>query len=131
MSALKVLYVDDEPDIREVAALSLQLDREIEVRTAESGAEALALVETAQWRPDVVLLDVMMPVMDGPGVLRALRDQPAVAATPVVFITARAQSHERGRLIELGAIGVMSKPFDPMSLAKDLRAILAAASAPA
>jgi DNA-binding response OmpR family regulator len=79
--------------------------------------------------PDVVLLDVMMPGMDGPGVLKALRE--LGAATPVVFITARAQSHERSRLIDLGALGVITKPFDPMSLAKDLRAVLASIDCPA
>jgi two-component system OmpR family response regulator len=125
MSGLKVLYVDDEPDIREVATLSLQLDREIEVRAAESGAEAIAVFAEGAWTPDVVLLDVMMPAMDGPGVLKALREMGA--ATPVVFITARAQSHERSRLMDLGALGVITKPFDPMSLAKELRAALAAA----
>ncbi|HEY5008949.1 MAG TPA: response regulator [Caulobacteraceae bacterium] len=129
MSGLKVLYVDDEPDIREVATLSLQLDREIEVRAAESGAEAIAVFAKGDWTPDVVLLDVMMPVMDGPGVLKALREM--AAATPVVFITARAQTHERGRLMDLGALGVITKPFDPMSLAKDLRAVLAGADATA
>jgi two-component system, OmpR family, response regulator len=129
MSGLKVLYVDDEPDIREVAGLSLQLDPEIEVRAVESGAEAIAVFSRGDWTPDVVLLDVMMPVMDGPGVLKALRE--LGAATPVVFITARAQTHERGRLIDLGALGVITKPFDPMSLAKDLRAVLASADCPA
>jgi CheY-like chemotaxis protein len=131
MSALKVLYVDDEPDIREVASLSLQLDPDIEVLAAESGAEALEVIVRGHWRPDVVLLDVMMPAMDGPGVLKALRALPAGAATPVVFITARAQSHERRRLMDLGALGVITKPFDPMSLAKTLRAVLAAVDAPA
>jgi two-component system OmpR family response regulator len=125
MSGLKVLYVDDEPDIREVAALSLQLDPLIEVRPAASGAEALNVFARGDWTPDVVLLDVMMPGMDGPGVLSALRE--TGVETPVVFITARAQSHERGRLMDLGALGVISKPFDPMSLAKDLRAVLAGA----
>jgi two-component system OmpR family response regulator len=125
MSGLKVLYVDDEPDIREVAALSLQLDPLIEVRPAASGAEALKVFASGDWTPDVVLLDVMMPGMDGPGVLSALRE--TGVETPVVFITARAQSHERGRLMDLGALGVISKPFDPMSLAKDLRAVLAGA----
>ena len=125
MSGLKVLYVDDEPDIREVATLSLQLDPRIEVRAAGSGAEALEVFAGGDWTPDVVLLDVMMSVVDGPGVLKALREMGA--ATPVVFITARAQSHERGRLMELGALGVISKPFDPMSLAKDLCAVLAGA----
>jgi CheY-like chemotaxis protein len=126
MSPLKVLYVDDEPDIREVATLSLQLDPAIEVRAVESGADALMLIARGDWTADVVLLDVMMPGMDGPGVLKALRELPMAATTPVIFITARAQSHERSRLIDLGALGVITKPFDPMSLAKDLRAVLSA-----
>ena len=129
MTDIRILLVDDEPDIREVATLSLQLDPEIEVRAVDGGDEAIAVFTRGDWMPDVVLLDVMMPGMDGPGVLKALRE--LGAATPVVFITARAQSHERSRLIDLGALGVITKPFDPMSLAKDLRAVLASADCPA
>ena len=126
MSRLKVLYVDDEPDIREVASLALGLDPGLSVRLAEGGAQALAAVDDADWRPDVIMLDVMMPVMDGPTVLKALREQPSSACIPIVFITARTQSQDRQRLLQLGAAGVIGKPFDPMTLARELRAVLSA-----
>jgi two-component system, OmpR family, response regulator len=126
VSSLQVLYVDDEPDIREIAALALGLDPEISVRLAEGGVQALAAVDGEDWRPDAILLDVMMPVMDGPAVLRALREQPRSASIPIVFITARTHSQDRKRLLQLGAVGVISKPFDPMTLAKELRAVLSA-----
>ncbi|MCC7265769.1 MAG: response regulator [Caulobacteraceae bacterium] len=123
---MKVLYVDDEPDIREVATISLELDPAIKVRAAESGPQALEWVASGDCRPDVVLLDVMMPGMDGPSVLKALRLLEPTRETPVVFITARAQSHERHRFLDLGAAGVITKPFDPMTLATELRAVMAA-----
>ena len=124
MSKLNILYVDDEPDIREVACMSLGLDPDLEVRSAESGQQALAMLETEGWRPDAVLLDVMMPGLDGPGTLKALRTLPEHAGTPVVFITARAQPHEQHRYVELGAVGVITKPFNPMTLAQELRMLL-------
>ncbi|MGV3580066.1 response regulator [Brevundimonas sp.] len=117
---LKILHVDDEPDIREVAAMSLGIDPEIEVRSAASGAEALKTLES-DWKPDVVLLDVMMPELDGPGTLERLRQLPGHEATPVIFMTARAQSQEQSRFLELGAIAVIIKPFDPMTLAGQVR----------
>lgn len=127
MSALKVLYVDDEPDIREVASLSLQMDPQIDVRTAVSGHDALSQLEQADWRPDVLMLDMMMPVMDGPGLMAAIRARPAVAGIPIIFITARTQAHERDGLLAAGAAGVIGKPFDPLTLARRVREILAAA----
>jgi len=127
VTSLKVLYVDDEADIREVAVFSLEMDPEIEVRTAASGPEALALLDAGGWRPDVFLLDVMMPGMDGPGVLREIRRRPAFDHTPAIFITARAQPREQSRFIAAGAVGVIAKPFDPLTLAGDLRAVLAKA----
>ena len=78
-------------------------------------------------RPDVILLDVMMPGMDGPATLTRIRERAAFATTPVVFITARAQAHEQERFRSLGAVGVITKPFDPMTLAGDLRALLGGA----
>jgi two-component system OmpR family response regulator len=126
MTHLHVLHVDDEPDIREVAALSLELDGAMTLTSAASGMEALDLLE-AGCRPDVILLDVMMPVLDGPGALARLRQLPGHEATPVIFMTARAQSSELNRYIELGAIGVIVKPFDPMSLAASVRDALAGA----
>lgn len=122
---LNVMHVDDEPDIREVAAIALELDPELVLTSVASGAEALVRLADGA-RPDVMLLDVMMPVMDGPGVLARLRQMEGVGKTPVIFMTARAQSDEIERLKSLGAIGVVVKPFDPMTLARQLRDILAA-----
>ena len=106
MTALSILHVDDEDDIREVAAFALELD--------------------PGFRPDVILLDVMMPHLDGPGTLARIRERAEHQATPVIFMTARAQSGEVDHYRVLGALDVITKPFDPMSLAGDVRAILAA-----
>jgi CheY-like chemotaxis protein len=120
MTALRVLHVDDEPDIREVVEFSLGLDPDLVMRSCASGEEALGVAEA--WTPDVVLLDVMMPVMDGAATLVRLRGNPRTAGIPVVFMTARAQSRELDLLHSLGAVGVIPKPFDPMMLAASLRA---------
>ena len=125
MSAFKVLYVDDDTFIREVAELALGLDSEMDVRIADSGTAAIALVSSGEFVPDVFLLDVMMPEMDGPQTLAALRRLPGHAATPAIFVTARAQAHEHTPLIEAGAQGVLTKPFDPISFAGEVRRLLA------
>lgn len=122
--SLTVLHVDDEPDIREVAAFSLELDPDIALTAAGSGAAALDLLQGG-FRPDVILLDVMMPRLDGPDTLARLRALPELEATPVIFMTARVQAGERDRYLNLGAIGVITKPFDPMTLASQVRALLA------
>jgi len=124
MSTLKLLYVEDEPDIMEVATLSLELDPGIEVKSADCGEAALALLADETWRPDVILLDVMMPDMDGPTTLGLIRQRADLAETPVIFVTARAQNEDRTRLMGLGARGVITKPFDPLSLDQDVRALL-------
>lgn len=116
-----VLYVDDEPDIREIASLALSGVGGLRVTLCASGAEALAQVPQA--RPDMVLLDVMMPLMDGPAVLAKLREDPATAAIPVVFLTAKAQAAEMQSYLRLGALGVIAKPFDPLALADQLKAL--------
>ena len=90
MTSLRVLHIDDEPDIREVVELSLGLDPAFSVRSCASGSDALATV--ADWSPDIILCDVMMPVMDGPATLLRLRECPQTVNTPVVFMTARAQT---------------------------------------
>ena len=118
----RVLYVDDEPDIREIAELSLGLDPGFEVRTAASGKAALALL--SRWRADIALLDVMMPEMDGPTLLGHIRRIPALAALPVIFITARAQQSELQNFATLDAVGVIAKPFDPVTLAARVRALI-------
>jgi CheY-like chemotaxis protein len=112
---MKVLYVDDEADIRTIASMALELDPDFEVRTEASGTEALATA--ADWRPDAILLDVMMPTMDGPTTLAKLRQNTDTSGIPVIFVTARAQAHELKHFISLGALDVITKPFDPMSLA--------------
>lgn len=119
----RLLYVDDEDDIREVAAMALGLDPDFEVRSCASGAEMLSLVP--EWRPDLILLDVMMPSMDGPTAFGRLRAQPETADISVVFITARTQPQEVAALKASGAAGVIAKPFDPMRLAADVRGYLA------
>lgn len=119
---IRILYVDDEPDIREIAAMALGLDPELDVRTCESGEEALDVAP--EWRPDLILLDVMMPRMDGPATLAALRANDATANIPVVFITARTQTQEVEGFRSIGAHGVIAKPFDPMGLAAVVRGYL-------
>jgi CheY-like chemotaxis protein len=119
MSCIRVLHVDDEPDIREVVEMSLGLDPELAVKSCASGADALT--ESNHWPPDLILLDVMMPVMDGPATLKRLRESPTTASTPVVFMTARAQTREIDQFVSLGAAGVIPKPFDPMTLARSVR----------
>ena len=118
----RILYVDDEADIREVAEMAIQLHPDLEVRCCASGQEGLELA--AQWQHDLILLDVMMPGMDGPTTLAALRAQESTSLIPVVFITARTQATEIDGLISAGALGVIPKPFDPMTLAQSVRTFL-------
>ncbi len=122
MSGETVLLVDDEEDIRTIAELSLGAVGGFEVRLAGSGAEALSATEA--WTPDVIVLDVMMPGLDGPSTLARLRAQATTATTPVVFMTAKVQASEVERWRALGVVGVLPKPFDPMTLAGELRRIL-------
>jgi CheY-like chemotaxis protein len=93
-----------------------------ETLLARSGSEGVALAATE--RPDVILLDVMMPEIDGPATLRRLRDEPTTSAIPVIFMTAKVQKSEVSRFLELGAAGVIPKPFDPMTLPHQIRQIM-------
>lgn len=117
----RVLYVEDEADIRTVAKLALEAIGGFCVMTCASGEEALRTVE--DFKPDIILLDVMMPGMDGPSVLRALRERPALAEVPVAFMTAKVQPAEVEHFRSLGARDVIAKPFDPMTLADHVRSI--------
>jgi two-component system OmpR family response regulator len=128
MTAIRILHVDDEPDIREVVEISLGLDPDFVTRPCGSGEEALAVA--ADWLPDVILLDVMMPVMDGPATLVRLRENPKTAGIRVIFMTARAQSRELDRFRSLGAVGTIAKPFDPMTLAASVRSYVQPADDP-
>ena len=120
MNAYRLLHVEDEPDIREVVEMSLALDPAIVLKSCATGADAL--VTAAAWEPDIILMDVMMPVMDGAETLNQLRENAHTAKIPVVFMTARAQAREVEHFLSLGAAGVIPKPFEPMTLAAAVRA---------
>jgi CheY-like chemotaxis protein len=123
---LRVLCVDDDDDIRTIAVMALGLDAAMEIRSARSGSEALAMLGQAARPPDVVLLDVMMPGMDGPAVLAEIRSTSDGTAPPVIFMTARARQADLQAYKDLGAIGVIVKPFDPLTLAREVRALIGA-----
>ncbi len=125
MSKLCILHVDDDENIRALTALAFDLGNEAEVRSAASGAEALRLLADG-FRPDLLLLDVMMPDMDGPTLLRQIRE--TSMSTPAVFMTAQTQDHEVARLLGLGAIGVVIKPFDPLALGGQILNLLRGAA---
>ncbi len=112
----RILFVEDEVDIQMVARLALEDIGGFEVEVCGSGFEALE--HAPRFRPELILLDVMMPDLDGPATLHALSCQPESAATPVVFVTAKVQSYEVSEYLDLGAIDVIVKPFDPMTLAE-------------
>lgn len=118
----KVLIIDDEDDIREVAALSLESVAGWEVVTANSGAQGLA--RAAEHMPEVILLDVMMPGMDGPTTFRELRKNPATAKIPVLLLTAKVQSSDQRRFADLGVEAVLFKPFDPLTLSDQIAGVL-------
>jgi CheY-like chemotaxis protein len=122
MSTVRILHVDDEPDIREIVAMALGLNADFEVRACDNGPDAVATA--VEWSPALILLDVMRPGMDGPTTLTHLRKDPRTANIPVLFMTARAQARELQNFIALGAQGAISKPFDPMALAFSVRSHL-------
>lgn len=120
----RILYVDDESDIRLIVQMALKLDPDFDVRTAESGDAALNLLTTDGWRPDLAMIDVMMPGMSGPELLAILRADARTASIPVVFVTARARPEDVDEYLAAGAFGVITKPFDPLQLAPQVRDIL-------
>jgi CheY-like chemotaxis protein len=114
----KILIIDDEDDIREVAGLSLETVAGWEVIKASSGAQGVA--RAAEQHPDAILLDVMMPGMDGPATLRELRKNPATAGIPVLLLTAKVQGTDQRRFADLGVEAVLFKPFDPLTLSTQI-----------
>jgi CheY-like chemotaxis protein len=118
----KILIIDDEDDIREVAALSLESIAGWDVVTANSGS--LGLVRAAEHQPDAILLDVMMPGMDGPTTIRELRKNAATAKIPVLLLTAKVQSSDQRRFADLGVQAVLFKPFDPLTLSTQIADVL-------
>lgn len=121
-SSLKYIFlVEDDPDIQEIARIALSMIEGLRVEVCSSGKEAL---EKASLNPpQLILLDVMMPNMDGPTTLARLREIPQLAKVPVVFLTAKVQSHEVALYQKLGALDVISKPFDPMTLGETVISI--------
>ena len=119
----RILYVEDDPDIQAIATMVLETISNFSLAACSSGAEAVA--RAVDFAPDLMLLDVMMPGMDGPETLQRLREFPSLVDTPVVFMTAKVQPQEVQGYLDLGAIGVIAKPFDPMTLAQELRDIWA------
>lgn len=116
----RIVYVDDEDDIREVALIALEDIGGLQVQAFPGGR---ALLEARPSAPDLFLLDVMMPELDGPALLRELRKHPDYANVPALFMTAKVQPSEVRALLAEGAIGVVAKPFDPMQLTSDIQAI--------
>jgi len=117
----RILYVEDEEHIRAVAQIALEEVGGFTVALAGSGQEGVEKART--FLPDLILLDVMMPGMDGIATLRALKELPATSGIPVIFLTAKVQPKEVDAYRKLGALGVLSKPFDPMTLPDELRTI--------
>jgi len=115
----RILYVEDEPDIQAVAQIALEAVGGFTLKACSSGEEALA--EAVAFSPDLILLDVMMPNMDGPSTLLELQKLPELAATPAMFMTAKVQPQEIEYFKSLGAIEVIAKPFDPMTLADQIK----------
>ena len=120
-SLQRILYVEDDPDIQQIAVMVLETISGFTLKACSSGAEALQCA--IDFKPDLILLDVMMPGMDGPETLRELRKFPELEHTPTVFMTAKVQPQEVQEYLAMGALGVIAKPFDPMSLADELRNI--------
>ena len=118
----RILIVDDEDDIREVASLSLESVAGWTVETASNGAEGIAKAKTMQ--PDAILMDVMMPAMDGPTTFLEMQKVPEIAHIPVLLLTAKVQGVDQRRFAGLGVAAVLFKPFDPLTLAEQMAAAL-------
>lgn len=119
---MKVLIIDDEEDVREIAKMSLNLLGGLDVVEAENGQHGIEVA--AENKPDVILLDMNMPILDGPSTLEALRTNEATKDIPVIFLTAKAMTQEIEKLKRMGATGVLTKPFDPTTLATQVQDIL-------
>lgn len=124
----KILMVDDDLSILMIAQISLTKVGMWQVKTVDSGTKALDEID--EFKPDLILLDVMMPGMDGPTTFKQLRDNASFASTPVIFMTAKVQPTEVESYCKLGAAGVISKPFDPMTLPAEIRKLLEPAALP-
>lgn len=118
----QILIIDDEEDIREVASLSLEATAGWQVIKASSGAQGIELAKSAQ--PDAILMDVMMPGVDGPTTFRQMQQIPEIAHIPVLLLTAKVQGVDKRRFADLGVAAVLFKPFDPLALAEQIKEAL-------
>ncbi|MGH8313711.1 MAG: response regulator [Steroidobacterales bacterium] len=125
-SPFVILYVEDDPDIRELVTVALELEEGVRVVGCQTGGDDAVEMARA-WHPQVILLDVMLPGTDGPRTLELLRADPATRGIPAIFITAKAATSDVSRLNGLGALGVIRKPFDPMTLLAKIRELIGAA----
>lgn len=122
MSELKkILYVEDQKDIQMIARVALESISHYEVKICDGGEQALDCM--AECSPDLILLDVMMPGIDGPGTITEMRKREELQSIPVIFMTAKVLPNEVDELMSLGALGVISKPFDPVSLGSQIQEI--------
>jgi CheY-like chemotaxis protein len=117
----RLIYVEDEPDIRTIAQFALTEIGGFTLEVCASGREAVE--KTPAFKPDLIILDVMMPEMDGVETFKQLRSFPQLASTPIIFMTAKAMRHETACYHALGAAGVIAKPFDPLTLPDRIREI--------
>ncbi|ALS97066.1 response regulator [Lacimicrobium alkaliphilum] len=117
----RIMCVEDDEDIRQILEIALQHIGQFEILLCENGERALQQVNNFQ--PDLIMLDVMMPVMDGPSTLTALREIPGGKEIPVIFMTAKVQPSEIKHYLSLGALDVIAKPFDPMTLPQQIETI--------
>lgn len=117
----KILYAEDEPDIQSIAQMALEMMGGYTLKLCQNGQQAVEVAE--EFAPDLILLDVMMPTMDGPTALQEIRKIPSLENTPVIFMTAKVQHQEVENYKALGAIDVIAKPFDPMNLPENVKAL--------
>jgi CheY-like chemotaxis protein len=122
MNARRILFIDDEDDIKTLARLCLELEADWEMLAASDGFEGISIAETEQ--PDAILLDAMMPILDGIQTLKELQNNPKTRHIPAIFLTAKSQADDRRRFYAAGAKGVMNKPFDPLTLASQIAGFL-------
>ncbi len=122
MTAKSILLIDDEPNIAEVIAVCLESFKGWKVQVVNSGKAGLNIVETL--KPDAILLDVMMPIMDGMTVYQNLQNIPIIQNIPVIFLTAKVQVSDRQRFAQLGVVGTIAKPFEPLKIADQIAQLL-------
>lgn len=117
----KILYAEDEPDVQTVVELTVQTMSDYQIKVCDNGKKLLECV--GEYNPDLILLDVMMPEMDGPTTFKNLQSDENTKNIPVIFMTAKAQVHEVETFKETGALGVITKPFDPINLCEEIQEI--------